>query len=392
MNPAPATGAPETGNLRKPMRTPILALLGAGLVMAVPALACTDVRIMASDGSAFSVRTMEFAEDLKSDAVIVPRGQKASSAAPKGEGLGWTSKYGFVGVNAFDEPFFTDGLNEKGLGLGALYLPGETEYQTVKTGEESRALANTDFAAWVLGNFSTVEEVRKALSNVVVWGPTVPQLGSFSPLHYVVTEPSGKSIVVEYVGGKLQVYDNEVGVLTNSPAYPWHIQNLRNYVNLTAVNAAPVKVGNTTYAGTGQGSGLHGLPGDPTPPSRFVMAAATSYLADKPKDANDALVLAIHLIDRVDIPKGLVRDYTNGGKPMGDYTQWTAFRDHANKVYYWRSYADPALKAIDLKTVDFTAGQPVRSIAVGGGKPTVEMLSPDQLAATQSSYRPTSGR
>ena len=42
---------------------------------------------MASDGSAFSVRTMEFAEDLKSEAVIVPRGRKVTSPGPKGEGL-----------------------------------------------------------------------------------------------------------------------------------------------------------------------------------------------------------------------------------------------------------------------------------------------------------------
>ncbi len=375
------------------MQPRILALLGAGLLAAAPALACTDVRIMASDGSAFSVRTMEFAEDLKSDAVIVPRGHQVSSPAPNGKGLAWTSKYGFVGMNVFGEDFYTDGLNEKGLGLGALYLPGETEYQKVKPGDEARALSNAAFSGWVLGNFSSVDEVRDALGGVVVWGETIPQLGSFAPLHYVITDNSGKSLIVEFVGGKVQLYDNEVGVLTNSPAYPWHIQNLRNYVNLTAVNAAPVKVGNTTYAGTGQGSGLHGLPGDPTPPSRFVMAAATSYLADKPKNAQDALVLAMHLIDRVDIPKGLVRDYSNGGKPAGDYTQWTTFRDHANRVYYWRSYDDPALKAIDLKTVDFDAGQPMRSVAVGGGKPTVEMLSPAQLTTTtQSSYRPTSGR
>ena len=296
-------------------------------------------------------------------------------------------------MNAFGEALDNDGLNEKGLGFGALYLPGETEYQTVEAGEAARALSNSSFAAWVLGNFASVEEVRDALGEVVVWGEPIPQLGSFAPLHYVVTEPRGKSIVIEYVDGKLHVYDNKVGVLTNSPTYPWHIQNLRNYVNLTAVNAAPIKVGKTTYAGTGQGSGLHGIPGDPTPPSRFVMAAATSYLADKPKDASEALVLAMHLIDRVDIPKGFVRDYSEGGKPAGDYTQWTVFRDHANKVYYWRSYNDPSLKAIDLKTVDFTAGSPCAACPRTAPSRAVEMLSPDQLkAVTQSSYQPTSGR
>ncbi len=371
----------------------LLALLGAGMMAAAPALACTDVRILAKDGTAFSVRTMEFAEDLKSDVMIVPRGRQVTSPAPKGDGMSWTSKYGYVGMDAFGSPLITDGLNEQGLGLGALYLPGETEYQKVKPGNEGRALSNASFGAWVLGNFASVDEVRDAVAKIIVWGELIPQLGSFAPLHYVVTDRSGKSIVIEYVGGQLQVYDNEVGVLTNSPAYPWHIQNLRNYVNLTAVNAAPIKLGTATYAGTGQGSGLHGLPGDPTPPSRFVMAAATSYLADKPKDAEGALVLAMHLIDRVDIPKGLVRDYTNGGKPAGDYTQWTVFRDHANKVYYWRSYEDPALKAIDLKTADFKAGAPVRTMAVAGVKPTVEMPAPAQFTASpQSSYRPTSGK
>jgi choloylglycine hydrolase len=374
------------------MPSRVAAAICAGLIAVTPVWACTDVRLMAADGTAFSVRTMEFALDLKSDAVVVPRGKKLTSTAPKGDGHGWTSKFGFVGMNVFGENFFTDGLNEKGLGIGALYLPGETEYQTVQPGQEGKALANTDFVQWVLGGFADVDEVRAALKDVVVWGETVPQLGSFAPLHYVVTDAGGKSIVVEYVGGELHVYDNEVGVLTNSPAYPWHIQNLRNYVNLTAVNAKPVKVGDTTYVGTGQGSGLRGLPGDPTPPSRFVMAAATSHLADKPKDAAGALILAMHLIDRVDIPKGLVRDYSNGGKPAGDYTQWTAFRDHANKVYYWRSYNDPSLKGIDLKAIDFKAGQPLRSIPVGGDKPKVDMLAPDQLTATQSSYRPTSGK
>ena len=362
----------------------LIAACCASVLAVAPALACTDVQLIAADGSAFSVRTMEFALDLKSEVVLVPRGRTLTSQAPKGKGLNWTSKYGFAAINVFGEPFYTDGLNEKGLGVGALYLPGETKYETVGDQDGARALANTDFVGWVLGNFDTVDEVRDALSNVVVWGPDVPQLGSFAPLHYAVHDASGKSIIVEYVDGKAQVYDNSVGVLTNSPAYPWHLQNLRNYVNLTAANSSPVKIGNVTYVGTGQGSGLRGLPGDPTPPSRFVMAAATAHLADKPKDSGDALVLAMHLIDRVDIPKGFVRDYTNGGKPSGDYTQWTAFRDHANQVYYWRGYDDPALRAIDLKTIDFTEGGPVRRMSVAGKAPTVEMLSQDQFSlATQ---------
>ena len=361
-----------------------VAALCAGLMATTPAFACTDVRLIAGDGSAMTVRTMEFAMELGSEVQIIPRGLQVTSPAPNGSGLKWTSKFGYVAMNAYDMPVATDGLNEKGLGFGALYLPGETKYQDIKPGEESRALSNAAFGGWVLGNFATVDDVKAAVADIVVWGETVPQLGSFSPLHYVVHDSTGKSIVIEYVDGKMHFYDNTVGVLTNSPTYEWHIQNLRNYVNLTADNAKPVKVGNVTYAGTGQGSGLHGLPGDPTPPSRFVMAAATAYLADKPKDSAEALIVAEHLINRVDIPKGLVRDYSQGGKPMGDYTQWTTFRDHANKIYYWKTYNDPAMKAVDLKTLNFDAGQPTRSLSIAAAKPTVQMMTPRDFAtATQ---------
>ncbi len=321
--------------------------------------------------------------DLGSEVQIIPRGQQVTSPAPKGDGLTWKSKYGYVAMNAYNMPVATDGLNEKGLGFGALYLPAETKYQDVKPGDEVRALSNASFGAWVLGNFATVDEVRAAVGHVVVWGEMVPQLGSFSPLHYVVHDANGKSIVIEYVDGNMHVYDS-VGVLTNSPTYEWHIQNLRNYVEPDGGERGACQGRQRDTSGTGQGSGLHGLPGDPTPPSRFVMAAATAYLANKPKNSAEALIVAEHLINRVDIPKGLVRDYSEGGKPTGDYTQWTTFRDHANKVYYWKTYNDPGMKAIDLKTLDFNPGQPTRSLSLAAAKPSVQMVSPAQFStATQ---------
>src|ERR1035438_9464972 len=93
---------------------------------------------------------------------------------------------------------------------------------------------------------------------------------AFVPLHYVLHDAKGNSIVLEWVGGKLNIYDNTVGVMTNSPTYDWQMTNLRNYVSLSPDNAKPVTVNGVQYAANGQGSGLLGLPGDPTPPSRLV--------------------------------------------------------------------------------------------------------------------------
>ena len=56
-------------------------------------------------------------------------------------------------------------------------------------------------------------------------------------------DASGKSIVIEYVGGKLNVHDDPLGVITNSPTFDWHMTNLRNYVNFSMTNAPPVQAG-----------------------------------------------------------------------------------------------------------------------------------------------------
>ena len=39
-------------------------------------------------------------------------------------------------------------------------------------------------------------------------------------------------MVLEFVDGVPPFYENRVGVLTNSPDFPWQVTNLNNYVNL----------------------------------------------------------------------------------------------------------------------------------------------------------------
>ncbi len=336
-------------------------------------LACTDARVIAANGTVIAARSMEFGAEMHSRLVVRPRSSQLTSPAPNGaRGFSWTGKYGYVYLDAFGIDAVVDGMNEAGLGFGALYLPSFAGYETIAPTDNASAMSNLTLGAWVLSRFANVDEVRAALPTIHVWGEPLAMFGnSFVPLHFVVHDAQGKSIVLEWVGGKLAIYDNTVGVMTNSPTYDWQTVNLRNYVNLSPNNVKPAVVGGISYASTGQGSGLVGLPGDPTPPSRFVETAIALAAATRPSDATGALVLAQKLMNRVDLPAGLARDTGAGDS---DTTQWVVFRDLTDRIYYYRTYNDMTLRAVDLKKLDLSPGVSPRRIVIGTTRPTVIML------------------
>ena len=88
----------------------------------------------------------------------------------------------------------------------------------------------------------------------------------------MVTDTQGKSIVIEFIEGEMKIFENPLGIITNAPTFDWHMTNLRNYVNLSAVTIPNKKIEDLDFAALGAGSGMIGLPGDFTPPSRFVRA------------------------------------------------------------------------------------------------------------------------
>ncbi len=74
------------------------ALLLSGVAQSVQA--CTGIRLTAADGTVVHARTMEFAIDIKSDVMMVPRGYARTGTTPDGkEGLKWKAKYASVGLN-----------------------------------------------------------------------------------------------------------------------------------------------------------------------------------------------------------------------------------------------------------------------------------------------------
>jgi choloylglycine hydrolase len=320
-----------------------------------PVLACTSFRIVANDNSVLITRSMEFAEELHSHLMTVPRDQTFQSAAPNGgAGLKYTNQYGYLFLDGFELGKAIDGMNEVGLSMEALLFPEEAQYQTVPVGKESQALSYLQFGDWILGNFKTVDEVRAALPNVYVFEEKLPQLNNMVfPVHYSIFDSTGKGIVVEYVNGELHVHDH-IGVMTNSPTYDWHVTNLRNYVQLSPTNPKPVIANGVTYAATGQGAGMIGLPGDISPPSRFVKMAVMLNTIVKPANDSEALNVSQHLINNVDIPLGFVRVPGNNNTSTQEFTQWVVFKDLTHKQLYYRTYEDTTLRLIDLNKIDFS--------------------------------------
>ncbi|HEY9788198.1 MAG TPA: linear amide C-N hydrolase [Candidatus Obscuribacterales bacterium] len=315
---------------------------------------CTDFRIKARDGSVVVGRSMEFALDLKARICSHPRGEKLEGAAANG--AKWTSVYGFLACECLDGPHVVDGFNEKGLSVGLLWHPG-CAYETATSAVS--AVEVTQLGAWILGNFSTVSELREALKGVAVLAAEIPGLPEVPPLHVAVHDATGSSIVIEFVEGEKKIHDNPNGVLTNAPTFDWHITNLRNYLNLNPSNPGARVLAGMVLEPPGQGGGLLGIPGDWMPASRFVRATAMLAFARQPATADDGVTLAGHILNAVDIPLGDVRD---NAEQLMDFTQWIVIKDLRNKKLYFRSYDSLSMCCIDLNDIDLGAGVGKRSI------------------------------
>ncbi len=352
----------------------LIASIAAGMMLATPvAQACTGLALTAEDGSYVSGRTAEFGLELNLNAIFVPRGYEFHGTLPNGgKGLPYTSQYAFLGTNAFDEAAVVDGLNEKGLAVGMFYFPGFAKYPDPTPANQKVGVSPTEFSNWLLSQFATVDEVKSGLGNVAILATTPKGWPGPPPVHIVVYDANGKSIVIEPIDGKLVVTDNPLGVVTNSPPFDWHMTNLSNYVNLTPLGTLPKKVDGVEIQAYSTGAGLGGLPGDFTAPSRFVRAAVFSSSSVTPTDSADAAKKVLHLLNQFDIPRGAVRTAEPNGEVQIEWTLATVARDPSTLTYYFKTYDNQNLRQISMNSFDFN-GKEILKVSYGGGQPFEEM-------------------
>lgn len=208
-----------------------ITLLGTGELFA-----CTGIFLKTNNNTFVYARTMEFGQDMQSKIMFIPRNYSFTAMAPNQqlEGLTWQAKYAAVGANALGLSEFLDGVNEKGLAGGLFYFPGFAEYQEVTPEHYKQSLPMWQLLTWILTNFETVEEVQEALPTIYVSSAEFPAFKQTVPAHLIVHDTTGKSLVIEYLEGKLHTFENPFGIITNAPNFDWHMTNLRNYINLNA--------------------------------------------------------------------------------------------------------------------------------------------------------------
>ena len=339
------------------MKKLIIGLFKASILLVASLGACPGVQVKTEDGATIIGRTLEFGIFLPTSVMSVPRNYSFVGKTPKGDGKKWKSKYASIGVMIGSEKLILDGINEKGLTCGMFYLPGYASYPETTKKNQKISMSTSDFNQWVLSQFKNVDEVKKAIANGEVAFSKVLTEGfppSVQPFHFLISDKSGKSIVVEPIDGKVVVYDDPVGVLTNSPTFDWHMTNLKNYVNLRAVNAKDININGAKINALGQGTGMLGLPGDYTPPSRFVRAVAFSATAIPEKNALRGVYQVFHLLNNFDIPVGIART-VHEGVIYSDYTMLTTVRDSQNLRFFYTTYEDQRIKMLDLNQMDNNA-------------------------------------
>lgn len=271
------------------------------------------------------------------------------------------SHYAMIGMAYVQEgyPLYYEAINEKGLGMAGLNFPENAYYGEVLPGKDN--VASFEFIPWILGQCATIAEVKCLLEYIQIADITFNKELPPSPLHWMIADKES-AITVEAVKDGLMVYENSIGVLTNNPAFDYHMMNLNNYMNLsnrTPVNRFAKGVQLSEYS---RGMGALGLPGDLSSASRFVRMAfnkLNSVVDDISENRNQeayeqaSVGQFFHLLDSVAMTTGALQ-MPNG---LYDKTVYSCCCNADRGIYYYTTYENRQICAVDMHKEDLDGTQ-----------------------------------
>ncbi|WP_287308873.1 linear amide C-N hydrolase [Okeania sp. SIO1H2] len=330
-------------NFMKKLATVFVVLITILSMVVMPAAqACSRLVYQGSLGP-ITARSMDWFHDPEAELWFFPAGiDRTGGAGPNS--IGWKSKYGSIITSSYDIAT-VDGINDQGLVANLLFL-AETDYGDIRPCDPTLSVGG--WGQYVLDNYANVaeavEELEKKSFKIVT--TTLNELASSSStlrpgsiptpilllpdghggtmgdanfaLHMALSDRTGDSAIIEYLGGEMIVHHKKTddentsakyNVLTNDPTFEEQL----------AINS----YWNSLYANLEGTIGLF-LPGTSSPSDRFIRASyyldkmglrlaeekklaskASGFILNKDQERRSELAAALGIIRNVSDPIGL---------------------------------------------------------------------------------------
>ncbi len=243
-----------------------------------------------------------------------------------------------------DYPLYYEATNESGLSMAGLNFPHNAVYFPPKDGKYN--VAPYELIPWILGQCHSVAEAMPLLENLNITAIPFSQEFPLAPLHWILADQE-QALTIESTKTGLTIHQNPYGVLTNNPPFPYHAENVNQYLHLTAGapenQLAPV----LPLAASSLGVGAVGLPGDLSSPSRFIRAVFTKWNAQSCQAVEEDISQFFHILGSVAFTAGCV--VTQIGT---DKTIYTSCCNTNTGIYYYTTYNNSQITAVSLHQVD----------------------------------------
>lgn len=309
---------------------------------------CTAVNYKGFDH--YFGRTLDISYSYNEQVIITPRKYEIK-LRHRAEPI--RSHYAIIGMAAFTEdfPLYYDAMNEMGLAMAGLNFPYNSTYFSPDVENKKLNIASFELIPYILSLCESTERVKRLMQDIVITDDPFDRDFPPAPLHWIVSDKD-KSIVIEQTAQGLNVYDNPVGVLTNNPPFPYHIENLINYTDLSPDNpirTIPEILKNCYSFGLGTLS----LPGDFSSISRFVRACYVSRNTAPADNERLSVNRFFDILASVSVPYGCVKN------DKGDfhYTIYASCCNLDRGIYYHNTHNDNRIRAVRMKEYDLDSSE-----------------------------------
>ncbi len=242
-------------------------------------------------------------------------------------------------------PLYYDATNEKGLSMAGLNFPDNADYKPQT--EDKVDVTPFEFIPWVLGQFTTVEEVKGALVDLNLVAIDFSEQFPLSPLHWIISDRDA-SITVESVKEGLRVYDNPVGVLTNNPTFDKQMFHLNDFMHLSVDPPQATFSDKVPFDVYSRGMGAIGLPGDLSSSSRFVKAAFTKLNSVSGDSESESVSQFFQILGSVAQQRGCVRLAPD----TYEITIYSSCCNTDRGIYYYTTYENSQITGVDMHATD----------------------------------------